>query len=147
MEATPKRTRLSYKDKAAIVEAAKKGGGKEAMREKMMSEYKISRTAYYSIFRDFEPKFGLMPSHAKSYIDHSYHISTIRELKLTKNGEIMDFSMLISHISAILHYILRQDSCPYDIIDQKSKNLYCYSNILVSLHKNAWFDGILLLLR
>ena len=42
MEATPKRTRLSYKDKAAIVEAARKGGGKEAMREKMMSEYKIS---------------------------------------------------------------------------------------------------------
>ena len=41
MEATPKRTRLSYKDKAAIVEAARKGGGKEAMRDKM-SEYKIS---------------------------------------------------------------------------------------------------------
>ena len=46
MEATPKRTRLSYKDKAAIVEAARKGGGKEAMREKMMSEYKISRSVY-----------------------------------------------------------------------------------------------------
>ena len=42
MEATPKRTRLSYKDKAAIVEVARKGGGKEPMREKMMSEYKIS---------------------------------------------------------------------------------------------------------
>ena len=53
MEATPKRTRLSYKDKAAIVEAARKGGGKEAMRDKMMSEYKISRSAYYAIFRDF----------------------------------------------------------------------------------------------
>ena len=65
MEATPKRTRLSYKDKAAIVEAARKGGGKEAMREKMMSEYKISRSAYYAIFRDFEPKLGLVPTHAK----------------------------------------------------------------------------------
>ena len=58
MEATPKRTRLSYKDKAAIVEAARKGGGKEAMREKMMSEYKISRSAYYAIFRDFEFEQG-----------------------------------------------------------------------------------------
>ena len=35
MEATPKRTRLSYKDKAAIVGAARKGGGKEAMRDKI----------------------------------------------------------------------------------------------------------------
>ena len=52
MEATPKRTRLSYKDKAAIVEAARKGGGKEAMREKMMSEYKILRSAYYAILRN-----------------------------------------------------------------------------------------------
>ena len=108
---------------------------------------KLVEQLIIQFFRDFEPKLGLMPSHAKSYIDHSYHISTIRELELTKNGEIMDFSMLISHISAILHYILRQDSCPYDIIDQKSKNLCCYSNILVSLHKNVWFDGILLLLR
>ena len=41
---TPKRTRLSYKDKAAIIEAAKKGGGKEAVREKMMSEYQIYPT-------------------------------------------------------------------------------------------------------
>ena len=39
---TPKRTR---RDKAAIIEAARKGGGKEAVREKMMSEYQISRTA------------------------------------------------------------------------------------------------------
>ena len=54
----PKRTRLSYKDKAAIIEAARKGGGKEAVREKMMSEYQISRTAYYAIFRDFEPKMA-----------------------------------------------------------------------------------------
>ena len=55
---TPKRTRLSYKDKAAIIEAARKGGGKEAVKEKMMSEYQISRTAYYAIFRDFEPKMA-----------------------------------------------------------------------------------------
>ena len=47
---TPKRTRLSYKDKAAIIEAARKGGGKEAVRDKMMSEYQIGRTAYHSIF-------------------------------------------------------------------------------------------------
>ena len=33
------------------VEAARKGGGKESVREKMMSEYKIGRTANYSIFR------------------------------------------------------------------------------------------------
>ena len=63
---TPKRTRLSYKDKAAIVEAARKGGGKEAVREKMMSEYQISRTAYYSIFRDFEPKMATVQPNAKS---------------------------------------------------------------------------------
>ena len=35
----------SCKDKAAIIEAARKGGGKEAVREKMKSEYQISRTA------------------------------------------------------------------------------------------------------
>ena len=45
---TPKRTRLSYKDKAAIIEAANKGGRKEAVRDKMMSEYKIGGIAYYS---------------------------------------------------------------------------------------------------
>ena len=48
---TPKRTRLSYKDKAAIIEASKKGGGKEAVRDKMISEFKIGKTAYYSIFQ------------------------------------------------------------------------------------------------
>ena len=32
----------------------------------MMSEYKISRSAYYAIFRDFEPKLGHVPTHAKS---------------------------------------------------------------------------------
>ena len=46
---TPKKTRLSYKDKAAIIEAAKKGGGKDAVRDKMMSEYQIGRTAYYAL--------------------------------------------------------------------------------------------------
>ena len=35
---TPQRKRLSYKDKAAIIEAANKGGGKEAVRDKMMSD-------------------------------------------------------------------------------------------------------------
>ena len=52
---TPQRKRLSYKDKAAIIEAANKGGGKEAVRDKMMSDYQISRAAYYAIFRNFEP--------------------------------------------------------------------------------------------
>ena len=44
---TPKRTRLSYKDKAAIIEAARKGGRgcKEAIGEKMMIEYQIGRIA------------------------------------------------------------------------------------------------------
>ena len=51
---TPQRKRLSYKDKAAIIEAAKKGGGKEAVRDKMMSDYQISRSAYYAIFRNSE---------------------------------------------------------------------------------------------
>ena len=62
----PCMTRLSYKDKAAIIEAAKKGGGKEAVREKMMSEYQISRSAYYAIFRDFEPKMATVQPNAKS---------------------------------------------------------------------------------
>ena len=47
---TPKRTRLSYKDKAAIIEAARKGGGKEAVREKMMSEYQILLTSQVSLY-------------------------------------------------------------------------------------------------
>ena len=41
----------SREEKAAIIEAAKKGGGKEAVREKMMNEYKIGRRAFYSIFQ------------------------------------------------------------------------------------------------
>ena len=48
---TPKRTRLSYKDKAAIIEAARKGGGKEAVREKMMSEYKIGRQLFIQFYK------------------------------------------------------------------------------------------------
>ena len=63
---TPQRKRLSYKDKAAIIEAAKKGGGKEAVRDKMMSDYQISRSAYYAIFRNFEPKMATVQPNAKS---------------------------------------------------------------------------------
>ena len=63
---TPQRKRLSYKDKAAIIEAAKKGGVKEAVRDKMMSDYQISRSAYYAIFRNFEPKMATVQPNAKS---------------------------------------------------------------------------------
>ena len=79
---TPKRTRLSYKDKAAIIEAAKKGGGKEAVREKMMSEYQISRTAYYAIFRDFEPKMATVQPNAKSDKGVSSELHEIFEKRL-----------------------------------------------------------------
>ena len=53
---TPKRTRLSNDFKLAIIEAAKKKGGKEGYREEAMKTYHISKSAYYNIFRDFEPK-------------------------------------------------------------------------------------------
>ena len=49
---TPKRTRLSYKDITAIIETAKEGEGKKAVRDKMMSDYQIGRTAHYAIFRN-----------------------------------------------------------------------------------------------
>ena len=79
---TPKRTRLSYKDKAAIIEAARKGGGKEAVREKMMSEYQISRTAYYAIFRAFEPKMATVQPNAKSDKGVSTELHEIFEKRL-----------------------------------------------------------------
>ena len=53
---TPKRTRLSNDVKLAIIEAAKKKGGKEGYKEEAMKTYHISKSAYYNIFRDFEPK-------------------------------------------------------------------------------------------
>ena len=53
---TPKRTRLSNDDKCAIIEAVKKKGGRDAYREEAMKTYHISKSAYYTIFRDFEPK-------------------------------------------------------------------------------------------
>ena len=75
----PKRTRLSYKDKAAIIEAAKKGRGKKAVREKMMSEYQIGRTAYYYIFRD---------SRAKSCIGQRQHWLILRVRKLRQQLQL-----------------------------------------------------------
>ena len=59
---TPKRTRLSNDVKCAIIEASKKKGGKDAYREEAMKTYHISRTAYYNIFRNFEPKVADSPA-------------------------------------------------------------------------------------
>ena len=46
----------------------------------MMSEYKIGRTAFYSIFRDFEPKLAVLaPPDAKSndLLNEGFHYYSI----------------------------------------------------------------------
>ena len=99
------------------------------MREKMMSEYKIGRTAFYSIFRDFEPKMASVPPDAKSDkgVNSELHEIFEKRLFLWVVATTNENGMMLGG----------------EYIKEKAKEIAKELNITDHKFSDCWFQGFL----